>query len=66
VVERLLACGHAVHVLVRPRTNPGPEDVLLYLQVSGGRELSMLSLATVLDMAWPALAQLSRARRHAT
>jgi hypothetical protein len=34
IVERLLACGHKVHVLCRPRVAPGPEDMLQYLKVS--------------------------------
>jgi hypothetical protein len=33
VVERLLAAGHTVHVLARPRSKPDPEDMLLYLKV---------------------------------
>ncbi|KAF6259935.1 hypothetical protein COO60DRAFT_1700582 [Scenedesmus sp. NREL 46B-D3] len=32
VVERLLAAGHSVHVLARPRGGPDPEDMLLYLK----------------------------------
>jgi nucleoside-diphosphate-sugar epimerase len=34
IVERLLACGHNVHVLCRPRVAPGPGDMLQYLKVS--------------------------------
>lgn len=34
MVERLLAAGHNVHVLARPRSKPDPEDMLQYLQVS--------------------------------
>jgi nucleoside-diphosphate-sugar epimerase len=33
IVERLLACGHNVHVLCRPRASPGPGDMLQYLKV---------------------------------
>jgi hypothetical protein len=33
-VERLLACGHNVRVLVRERVSPGPHDMLEYLKVS--------------------------------
>lgn len=36
MVERLLACGHDVHVLARPRhVADDPEDVLHYLRVCG-------------------------------
>jgi hypothetical protein len=37
VVERLLAAGHNVQVLARPRTKPDREDMLLYLKVCFSR-----------------------------
>lgn len=33
IVERLLSCGHGVHVLCRPRLAPGPGDMVQYLKV---------------------------------